>query len=78
MTQNIDTKPTVEAINNMATLMSSKSEELRQTARRLQDTGDFSRVADAMSIITNMVGNLRLELLIVRPLRAYEDSQGGK
>lgn len=59
-----------EQFEEMAAELERAASEIRVIAVRLKIDGDVTRAAEVMSIITNMISNLRLDLLVRRPLRA--------
>lgn len=67
----IDVEPTVEAIRKMAENLRVAALQLDAIAEHTLADGNFERVGDAANCVANLMPNLRLDLLIVRPLRQY-------
>lgn len=67
---NLDVEPTVEAIRKMAEHLRHAAVQLDAIAERTQDEGNFERVGEAANCVANLLPALRLDLLVVRPLRA--------
>lgn len=65
----INVEPTAEVIDNMAKRLSEVSEELRRTAERMRERSDLTYASEAINTISNMSNQLRLDLLVSRPLR---------
>jgi len=65
----INVEPTAEVIDNMAKRLTEISEELRRIATRMRERSDITYAGEAMNTISNMTNQLRLDLLITRPLR---------
>lgn len=61
---------TAETIMNMADVLEQSAKSLRDHREMLLRDGDLSRAAEVMNEIVNMIGALRLDLLVRRPLRA--------
>ena len=65
-----DVEPTAEAIESAAKVLEHASANLRRLSARMRETGDLTIASEAMGCIQNMWHNMRLDLLITRPLRA--------
>lgn len=68
----MNTQPTCEIILQAADRLEETAKELRLQSKRLEESGDFSYTAEVANKIVNMILNLRLDLLITRPIREYE------
>lgn len=68
---NIDVNPTAEAIERMAENLRAAANQLDEIAARTRQKGNFEAVGDAASCAANLLPNLRLDLLVVRPLREF-------
>ncbi len=68
----MSTKKTVETINNMASILEDYATLFRRDAAELQKSGDWSICGDVVNRVANMNANLRLDLLVNRPIRALE------
>lgn len=67
----IDVQPTAEVIEKMAENLRAAAVQLDAIAERTRQKGNFELVGDAASCIANLMPNLRLDLLITRPLREF-------
>jgi hypothetical protein len=67
----VNVQPTVEAIKKMAENLRDAAQQLDGIAESTQASGNFERVGDAANCVANLMPNLRLDLLIVRPLREF-------
>lgn len=67
----IDAMPTAEAIEKMAETLRAAAAQLDAIAERTRKNNNFEQVADAASCVANLLPNLRLDLLVVRPLREF-------
>ncbi|WP_227461656.1 hypothetical protein [Cupriavidus pauculus] len=67
-----DVAPTAEVIEKMAEAMTESAAKLARLAVELRESGSLEDAALAAGIVTNCLGNLRLDLLVTRPLRALE------
>lgn len=68
----VDIGPTAEVIEKMADLMRENAIYLDRIAAKMRDRQDISYAAEAIGIVTNSMNNLRLDLLITRPLREFQ------
>ncbi len=68
----IDVKPTVETIENIADRMRRYADNLNRIAQTMQKTNNLEYASEAMQEIKNCFANLRTDLLVSRPSRAYE------
>lgn len=71
----IDVEPTAEAIDQMAERLRNAADELASTAKQMRTSKDLTLVAEAMNIVVNAIPNLRLDLLVLRPLRTYQNQE---
>lgn len=69
----IDVEPTVDVIRKMAEKLRAAALELDAIAiiKNLQADGNFEHVGDAATCIANLMPNMRLDLLVVRPLEEF-------
>lgn len=68
----MNAKTTVEVIRGAASILDQASRELQNQAASMEKDGDLSKASECVNIITNLIPNLRLDLLVARPLREYE------
>lgn len=67
----VNVQPTAEAIEKMAENLRSAAAQLDAIAERTRQKGNFELVGDAANCVANLMPNLRLDLLVVRPLREF-------
>lgn len=67
---NIDASSTVEAVEAMARRLREGAMELEALAAKLKSAQDVELAAEAVAVVVNLVPNLRLDLLVTRPLKA--------
>lgn len=65
-------EPTAEIIDNMAITFFDYSEELKRISKKMRERNDLSYSQEAINSISNCILNLRMDLLVARPLREYE------
>ena len=65
----IDTEPTAKVIDDMSRKMLDYSKQLDNLAEKMRLTGDITYASEALGVATNAMSNLRLDLLITRPLK---------
>lgn len=66
----INSAPTADVIDAMASRLRDSAHELDRLAARLRETSDIEIAGDAANAITNLFSNLRLDLLVTRPIKA--------
>lgn len=66
----INVEPTAEIIDNAAATLEHAAQALRARAAKMRSDGDITHTAEAVNTIANIWNNLRLDLLVTRPLRA--------
>ena len=69
MASQVNIEPTAQAIDDMATQLEAKANELRALAKCARENNDLSYAAEAAGVVMNIMGTLRLDLLVRRPLR---------
>lgn len=69
MAAQVNVEPTAQAIDEMADVMEAKANELRALARGMRTNNDLTYAAEAAAVVKNTMGNLRIDLLVTRPLR---------
>jgi len=67
-----ETKPTEEVIRKMAKQLEYSTIAINRIADKLAASGDLSYAAEAIQEVVNLIMDLRLDLLITRPIREYE------
>lgn len=72
MSNEIDVKMTAEAIDEMAKALEHYANDLRQNAKSMRKHNDISYAGEAMQTIKNCFGNLRMDLLVIRPIREFQ------
>ncbi len=68
----METKDTVAAIKIMTKTMREYTDSFDRLAKRMEESGDLSYAGEVAEGVANLVQNLRLDLLVTRPLREYE------
>jgi hypothetical protein len=63
--------PTADAIENAASVLEDAAIDLRRQAKRMREGGDITIAAEAINTLANIWNNVRLDLFVTRPLRAY-------
>lgn len=66
-------EPTVEVVEQMANQALALHNELLRMCSKLRETNDLTYAAEASSLVRGFIGNVRFDLLIIRPLREYEN-----
>ncbi len=61
---------TAEALESAADRMESAAGEVRRIAKRMRETRDLTCAGEAASAVAQLPGQCRLDLFVVRPLRA--------
>lgn len=69
--KSIDVKPTAEIVNDMAETLERYSRELRNISKKMIETDDISRASEAITVVSNCIANLRMDLLVTRPIREF-------
>ena len=70
--QIMDIGSTVDAITEAAKEFRNTADKLDQIAQSMNKKGDLSYAAEAIIVITNTLNTARIDLLVSRPIRAYE------
>ena len=65
-------KPIAEVMKNMAEQLRRAADELDRTNNTMMERQDITYAGEAMQVIKNCFFNLRLDLLITRPIREFE------
>lgn len=68
-----DVKPTIKVILGMVKTFRQEADELENIADRMASSGDISYVAEALNVYQNLGSNVRIDLLVTRPIREYEN-----
>lgn len=68
----MDTKGTVDLIKDMAKTLRSYADSFENTAARMEKTGDLTYAGEIAGGVANLIQNLRLDLIVTRPIRAYK------
>lgn len=68
----MNVEPTAQIIDNMADNLIRYAADLKRLALRMRENKDLTYTSEAINTITNCILNLRLDLLITRPLREYQ------
>jgi hypothetical protein len=65
-------EPTVEQVFKMTKILRERADELEKLAVRMRETGSFDYASEAMNVIVNTIPELRLDLLVARPVRVLD------
>jgi len=65
----MNVEPTAEVIDNMVKSMTDYAKELTRISTRLRETKDITYASEAVTTVSNMMNQLRLDLLVTRPIR---------
>ena len=68
----MNAKMTVEVVRNAANLLRKAAMDMEHQAKLMDQTGDLTRASECLNIISNLIPNLRIDLLVTRPIREYE------
>lgn len=78
MSNQYNVEPTAEVIDNMAEELEVRAKELREHAANLRSSGDFDYAAEALATVGRVTTNLRIDLLLTRPIRAITKTRSAK
>ena len=67
----MNVKPTVDIIHSMSKRLREAADDLDRTAKSMTEKNDLTYASEAMQSVSNSIMNLRLDLLITRPLREF-------
>ncbi|MGI9297129.1 MAG: hypothetical protein ACR2QC_04425 [Gammaproteobacteria bacterium] len=68
----MNVEPTAKEIRNAAMMLRDKADDLEACAKRLSDEQDWCHLAQAMTIIQNVLSGIRLDLFVTKPIRAIQ------
>jgi len=68
----MDVEPTAQIIDDMADRMRKYAEDLTKIAASMREKKDLNYAAEATNTVCNCIQNLRLDLLVTRPIREME------
>lgn len=66
----MDINQLAETVDSMAQRLKDAAKELEKVATQMRESEDPTLASEAMCVISNVVPNLRLDLLVTRSLRA--------
>lgn len=66
----IEVEPTAEVIDGAAEVLEHTAKNLRARAAKMRSDGDITHASEAVNALANIWANVRLDLLVTRPLRA--------
>jgi hypothetical protein len=72
MTTKPDVEQTAQAIEQAAQRFQQAAGDLERLAAKLRERGDLNLASEALMTSLNVMQSARLDLLVTRPLRAYE------
>ena len=65
----VNVEPTAEIIDTMVDRLKHAAIEMRRVANRMRESADLAYASEAIVIVTNLPTQLRLDLLVTRPIR---------
>lgn len=68
-----DVVMTAGALDAAADRLEDAAKQVRRNAELIRKTGDLSNAAEAAAIISQVFGQCRLDLFVMRPIRALRD-----
>ena len=75
----MNAKPTAQVMRKMATVCRTYAENFENAACDLEESEDFTVCGQVLTDVLNLLQSLRLDLLIMKPLREYmKDSESSK
>jgi hypothetical protein len=74
----MDIEPTASAIESIADRLNDAAIEIHGIAEQMREHNDIACASEAMSAVLNAIGNLRLDLLVTRPIREFQREQKRK
>ena len=78
MELDMDVEPTAETIDAAAKRFRQTADALDRIAARMRDKNDITYAAEALSEMLNTLQNARLDLLVTRPIRAFQTMPNAK
>ena len=69
MASKANVQSTVEVMLDMSRTLRETADRIERHAEKMQETGDLEYASDAISAVTGMIPNLRLDLMAARPIR---------
>lgn len=72
----VNVAPTAEAVRDMGKTLGEYARRMEALASRIEKSGDLSYAADAANEVANCLHNLRIDLLVSRPLDELVQLQG--
>ena len=67
--------PTARAVSSIVRVLRDYADEIEHLGNRMLEEKDFGYVSEVLQSVTNMNGNLRLDLLVTRPLREFKKGE---
>lgn len=72
MKVNVEAESTAAVIADMVDTMKRYTRELERIGQKMINTNDVSLASEALNAVTNCMQNLRLDLLVTRPIREFD------
>lgn len=72
MRQSPNPESTVATMRDMAERMRESAAKLDRLANDLETKHDWDTASEAISVVGNLIPNLRLDLLAARPIREFQ------
>ena len=74
----MDVEQTASAIESIAERLNDAGIEIHCIAEQMRATNDITYVSEVMTAVLRVIGNLRLDLLVTRPIREFQREQARK
>lgn len=71
----INVEPTASVIDEIADTLENYAMQMRRYAEQMRKRNDISYAAEAASGIGNCFNNLRIDLLVMRPIRELQKEE---
>ena len=65
----VNVEPTAEIIDTMVDRLKHAAIEMRRVANRMRESADLAYASEVIVIVANLPTQLRLDLLVTRPIR---------
>lgn len=73
----MNTKPTSQVIREIGARLRATADNMDEIANAMDNAKDLTYASEAVNAITNLLFSCRLDLLVTRPIRAYQKKLSG-
>ena len=70
--KNPEVEPTAMKIDDIAITLRKYSTDCERIAKKMRETKDLSYAGEILNLVFNLLMNLRLDLMVTRPIRSLE------